>query len=476
MTNAGTVLKNSIWLVVQPLILNIISLFIVGYIARSLGVVDYGKFNVAFAFVALFTPFINMGLGALTTREIAEKRGTSEAFFWKIVMLRIILGNASFIAVAFAVNVLNYPSDTRMVVYIAGSTLLFQSISISCNSAFQGFEKMQYIAYTNFISGLVLTLLSLVILFAGYRLIGLTLVYAFGSLLGMILAIYYLKKIFPHPKFIIDIDFWKTSLRHGLPFFIPGLLFIINMKIGFIFLSKISGETFVGVYSAAYYLIEKLFIIPDGICTAIFPTLAILHQKSHREAGELFKRFNLYMFLFGLPLAIGVMIIAEPIISLIYGTQYHDAVLVLQIMIWWFFLLCHNWIQTALLNAVHQEKVVIVNSIISSAAYIILNYLLILKYGALGAPIACVISATISILLLHRPVHNYIAGGVSGDWVYMKIMFASLVMAGVLFLLRTFSIFLSAPVAAVSYVLMVLYLKILSKNELSVIYNKIMKC
>lgn len=475
MKHTGTVVKNSIWLILQPLILNVISLFVIGYITRCLGQVDYGKFTFAFAFVALFQPFINMGLGSLATREIAENRDNSVDFFWKLVMLRVFLGAVTFCSVVVMVNVLGYPADTRLIVYITGTTLIFQSITVTFGSAFQGYEKMQYVAYANMISGLVLTALSVVVLFIGYRLVGLTLVYAFGSLLGTMISVHYLIKIFPKPRFKTDIAFWKQCLVRGFPFFIPSILSMISIKIGIVLLSKMSGDAAVGIYSAPYTLIEKLFIIPDGICTALFPTLALLHQHTPKDAGNLFKQFNSYMLMITLPIAVVTTVTARPIITLIFGAAFRPSIPVLQILIWWLILLAFNWLQMWSLNAVHQEKKTVSISFLSTVMYIVLNLLLIPHWGASGAAMAGVGSSIVTILLFNPLIHRYIVRDVFMDMVYVKIILANGIMAGLLVLLRGCTIFISIPVGLGAYALLVIYLKILSRDELKGLYAKLIK-
>ena len=92
-------------------------------------------------------------------------------------------------------------------------------------------------------------------------------------------------------------------------------------------------------YGAANNLVERLMIIPDGICTAIFPTMAAVYQSSKEEANHLFQNYFLYLLLLALPLAIGVSILAKPIVNLIYGAEYQATALILQIMIWALFLI-----------------------------------------------------------------------------------------------------------------------------------------
>ncbi len=471
MSHTGKVLKNSFWLVAQPLILNIISIFVIGYIARSLGKDDYGKFTFAFAFISLFMPIINMGLGSLATREIAENREIANEVFSRILMLRVVLAFIALIVIVLTINILDYHPETRLIVYIAGSTLFFYSITITINSAFQGFETMEYIGYSNFISGFVLTLLSVVILLMGYRLIGLTLVYAFGSLLGMVISMHYMVKIIPVMKCKIDVDYWKKSLIRGFPFFIPGFVYTISMKIGIILLSKESGDAAVGVFGAANSLVEKLTTIPDGVGTALYPTMAILFQQSYNDARKLIKRFNIYMFMIGLPLAIGTTILAKQIIIFIYGVSYQAATVVLQILIWWLFFQLFISIQGWSLFAAHQEKKTATISIISSVACIILNLLLIPYFGAWGAAIAILLSAILSFALVNILVFRYIMKGLYRDKGYLKIIVANVLMALILIFSRNLNVFISIIIGSCVYGIMIVCLKILRTDEVRQLYN-----
>jgi len=117
-THMRHVVANSSWLVVTPLVLNIVSLFVVGYVARTLGHVAYGSYAYAFAFVAMFTPLLHMGLGSLSTRTIAEQRAQASTFFWKMLVLRFFLASTAFVLAILAVTFLGVPSATRTLVYV----------------------------------------------------------------------------------------------------------------------------------------------------------------------------------------------------------------------------------------------------------------------------------------------------------------------------------------------------------------------
>ena len=108
---ASKVAKNSIWLIAQPLIMSLASLFVVGLVARKLGPNDYGVFVFAFAFTLMFRPMINLGLRALTVRTIAEDKSAAPEYLGQILVLRTLLGVLAIALVYVGLRVFNYSSD-----------------------------------------------------------------------------------------------------------------------------------------------------------------------------------------------------------------------------------------------------------------------------------------------------------------------------------------------------------------------------
>jgi O-antigen/teichoic acid export membrane protein len=475
MNSTQKVVKNSFWLITQPLILNVISIFVIGYIARTLGQADYGKFIFAFAFVMMFSPIASMGLRAITVREIAEDKSRAGVFLGKMVTLRFFLALIALVAIFFTVNLMHYPQITKIIVYIASLTLLFNAIDSTFKDTFQAYEKMKYVAYTQFISGIVLTALSVIVLYIGYRLIGLTLVYCFGNFLALVMAIWYIFKKFTIPKIKIDFSFWKRSLYKGVPFFFPSLVALIGTKIGIILLSKMSTDASVGIYGAANNLVEKLIIIPDGICTAIFPTMAALYQNSKEDAACLFQRFFLYLFLLGLPIAVGTTILAKPIIILVYGVGYQSSILILQILIWWLFLTFLTYIQGWTLGAIHQEKKGALAPFITTPCYIILNLLLIPQFKEIGVSISSVIVAGISFIILFIFIRKYLVSNLFKDRNLMRIVTANIIMGLCIFLFKEYKLFLSICIGVITYSFMILSLRIISINDFIKLWNTFVK-
>jgi O-antigen/teichoic acid export membrane protein len=370
---------------------------------------------------------------------------------------------------------MKYPSDTKTVVYLAGITLIFYSITITFNSLFQGFEKMQYMFYYQFISGLILTIFSVLILFFGCRLLGLTLVYYFGSFLGLIISIYFVTKIIPSMAIKIDTIFWKESFLKGMPFFIPALLAMVGSKFGVILLSKLAGDASVGVYGAALVIVDRLTVIPDGICTALFPTIASVYQRSKEDAISLFQKVFLYLVLLGLPMAVGTTLLASPIIKLIYGSKYQDSSLVLQILIWWLFMVFVNAIQSSTLSAIHREKKVAILPFISMPIYIFMNFLLIPKYGANGTAVSSIIASLVSSVVVYKITKKYFTSKLIEFKILLKILLANLIMAVTIMFLASLNLFFTITAGVLSYAIAVFMLKVIDWADVKKMTNLVTK-
>jgi O-antigen/teichoic acid export membrane protein len=335
---------------------------------------------------------------------------------------------------------------------------------------------MEYVAVVNFMSGFVLTVLSVVVLFAGFRLNGLTSVYVFGNMLGTCVAVYYTIKILSCFPLKVDVPFWREYICKGLPFFLPAVVTMFVNKMGIILLSGICGDASVGAFGAASTLLEKFGIIQDGICTAIFPTLATVYIASREEAGHLFEKFFRYLFILGLPMAIGITILAKPIIELIYGNGYLAAVPVMQILAWWMFSQFVTSIQTWALGAIHQEKRAARIIYLYSACFLILNLFFIPFLKEIGLSIASLIANCGLFAMLFFSIRRYLKKDFLRDAIYLKTIVANAVMGFSVYLVRDMNVSVGVGLGIVVYGALLLLFKIVAADDmlqlLSVITRK----
>jgi O-antigen/teichoic acid export membrane protein len=468
------IIENSLWLIVQPIVLNVISIAVVGYIARTLGQADYGKFVFSIAFIYMFMPLANMGLRGVTVRDLAKDRSRADILVGKMIAARFLLALIAVVFAILSITVMAYPPETKLIVSVASLIIIFQAVSTTCLDAFQAFEKMRYIAYTQFIAGLVLTILSVPVLLVGFGILGLVWVYVFGSLLAAFISYALFCRHIAVPKLAFDCSYIKGKLIESMAFFFPSFIAIVGRKIDIVILSVMAGDASVGIYGAANSIVERLTIIPDGVCTAMYPSMVNLFQDSAQKAGELFQRFFSYMIIIGLPIAIGITVLAKSIIHLIYGGTYSGAVLLLQLLIWWLFITFLTMLQGWTLNAIHKEKKGALVSYISTPLYVLLNLILIPNFKEVGVAISAIVSALVSMGMFSFFIKRFLVQHSLSGSILVRVIGANLLMGGIVFMLDEFPLYISIPSGVFSYIAMVIAFKLLRPDELTYIKKLIM--
>ena len=224
MNNAASkVAKNSIWLIAQPLIMSLASLFVVGLVARKLGPNDYGVFVFAFAFTFMFRPMINLGLRALTVRTIAEDKSAAPEYLGQILVLRTLLGVLAIALVYVGLIIFDYSANIVLFTLMASITLLIQSIFTTFHDEFQAFERMRYVAMSQMVSGIFVLGFTVVVMLMGFGLTELMMIYVLGSLVTLLMCFYYQWKYFDAPRLSINLQLYGSQLKKGFPFLLCGI-------------------------------------------------------------------------------------------------------------------------------------------------------------------------------------------------------------------------------------------------------------
>jgi O-antigen/teichoic acid export membrane protein len=460
---------------VQPIVLNVVSIFVVGYIASALGQEDYGKFVLAFSLVALFMPVCTLGLRAVQVRDMAADRDNALELFGKYFVLSMVLSCVAYALLVVVVNSLDYPPITKIVIYIAGLNLFFKTVSTTFFGTFQAYERMQYIAYINFISGALLTLFSVLAIYFGYRLVGITVVYAGGTVvLFVAIAIYY-RIHFRTLRLSFDRAFWMESIKKGFPFFLAAMIWMLNLRIGIVLLSKMSGDAAVGVYGAAFNIVSRLYVFPDSIGTAIFPTIAFLYaQKDMAELRNLCEKFLRYVLLMGLPVATGLAVLSPQVIDLIYGDQYTDSATVLTIMSCGIPFLFTIGLLGFGLGAVHLQSKVLTANIVSVVVNIVATALLIPFLHENGAAAGYAASQLVTSAILYYYFRKFLPFDLKPG-VVAGIILANALMAVAVYAARDINLLLAILVPGLLYLGLIVLFRAVNKEDLLTVRDALFK-
>lgn len=393
MSTIKSLIKNGISLASAEIITKALAFIMTIYIARYLQEVEFGKYSFAFAFTFFFAVISDMGLSTLTIRDLARNKENAGKYFVNISLLKFILSILALISLFILINQLEYPSDTVLAVYLAGSYEVINSYNQFCRSIFRAFEKMEYETLVRVIEKIILFILIIWIITHNYGLIEIVYAFLITSIIILLLSLLLIFKKFIKPKYELDLNFTKNIAKDAFPFALTIIFVAIYFKIDTVMLSIIKGDEVVGWYNASYNIIDGLSpLIAGSVAGATLPLMSKYYtlQNKKKELENIYIQSFQIVFIIGLFISIVTTTFADKIIELFYGKGYSNSAIALQILIWAFFIICMSTVSSSFLSAINKQRIVVIGTCIGALSNLVLNLLLIPQYSYIGAAFATV--------------------------------------------------------------------------------------
>jgi O-antigen/teichoic acid export membrane protein len=171
-----------------------------------------------------------------------------------------------------------------------------------------------------------------------------------------------------------------------------------------------SGNTSVGYYSSAIKLNKMLTTLITAACLVLLPRLSyyVGQQKSKEFINLVHKSFN-FLFLLSLPAALGVFLLAKPIILLFCGPDYIPSISLMRIMtpIIVIISISHP-IAVQLFMPLNKEKFALFSMSAGAVVNFFLNLLLIPVFDASGAAVSTLFTEFMVISIQIFLARNYL--------------------------------------------------------------------
>ncbi|MFH1326502.1 MAG: oligosaccharide flippase family protein [archaeon] len=410
----GLAVKNSIYQFGTTISAKIGALLFTIILARILMPELFGLYSLALATIVLLATVADFGIQQSLIRFVSqnlsrkkEKRAKSYTkYFFK---LRIILAFsvAMLLAIFSKIIANNYYNQPISLALIAGS---FYILSITfiyfVESLFQSTNKFKYPFFKEiFFQGLRLILIPLVILSLlkyGFSdeniLFFIFLSLAFTYFLTLIFIFLFMRKHISFLKSESE-ELTKKEKKDVIKFILPLSATVFSGAffgyIDIIMLGKFVASEFIGYYRVAFSLISSAIHIIN-FSFVLFPLFSRL--KGGRLERALKKTITVSLGISSLAV-IGTIILAPLVISLVFGKEYSNATVILQILALLLISGPLTATYTSYLISKGKPKMVAKLLIYSTVINIILNYIFItwfLSYSqflaVIGATIATIIS------------------------------------------------------------------------------------
>lgn len=407
MNNFRIVLKNTFILTVSELFLKIIGFLWVVFLAHTLSVELYGRYNLVNSFIAIFSFLPDMGVGLILIREIAKNRKKAPIYLGNSFLLNGLLAIFTVFVITAMSFILNYPTEVKYLMGIASLTLFLSTIRSVGVVYFEGIEQMQVPALLNSFNTVITLAFACVGLLLGFGLAGVFWGMLLGTIISLTVTWVNLKRV-TFPVFQFDQTLIKHLFFEGMPLGLAAFAALIYMRIDTIMLNQFLGERSVGIYnSATPFVFGLIQLLNVPFMGALFPTLTRLSKENTGRFVNATKKSLLVIAFWSIPIAIGVSLFSQ-IIPLVFGAKYAAAVPVLRIAIFVVPFASLSALLYKILIVLHRQKVYLFISICGAVASAILNLILIPKFGVEGAAMASVSTQGILFVIYMIVVFSYL--------------------------------------------------------------------
>ncbi|MCX6800181.1 MAG: oligosaccharide flippase family protein [Candidatus Falkowbacteria bacterium] len=197
---------------------------------------------------------------------------------------------------------------------ITSGSFFFTALIQILIGLFQKELAMNKVAISEVISRLILLVGTVISVWCNWHILSILIFTVLSSLVQFaVLYLYSRKYIFIKLRF--DFALWKKILIKSWPLAITIALNLIYLKADTLILSLIKSEEIVGLYGAAYKVVDVLITLP-------FMFAGIVLQKSFDT-----------MLIIAIPLAVGAQFVSNRVMSLVAGEAFYNSGSILKILI-----------------------------------------------------------------------------------------------------------------------------------------------
>jgi len=387
-------LENFNFVFIEKLFRIVLSIIVVSKVSKFLGPENFGTLSLIESFYSILIALSALGIDSVIIKEFKENNYEKNVVAGSSFIIKLC---SSLLISVIAIS-LSFFTDN--------SELKFGILVISLSIIFTPFNVIDYYYQSKLDLKKVSTVRSLVFVFSS--LLKLTIVYfnipwkyLFLTILieqFLVSFLYYKIKPFGFnfKTFNLSRKLLNYFFKSSIFLFITSFSLILYSRIDQIMIKFLLTDYDLGNYSASMKIVETLYIFPTIFLSSIFP---IMIEKSKEGDKLFFVKLYRFFFFFSLIISACVFLFSDLITSFIYGTEFSSTSQILKLNVIAVFFYSYKLISVQIIYVNSFYKSLLIQTISSIAINIILNYILIIKFGVFGAIYSTLISLFYSVFV-----------------------------------------------------------------------------
>lgn len=375
----------------------------IAILARVLTPEEIGIVALAMVAINYFTVIQNLGLGAAVIQYPGDIEDIADTVFTVNLLFGCLASIALFFLAPVVAGYFNEPLITPILQWL-GLTFIFDSLGRIHTILLQRELDFRKKMIPDLAQSLVKGISSIGLALTGFGLWSLVI----GQLLGFVAFVIFAWWVVQWlPRLTIDIKVLKPILRYGISVLAGDTLSASIDNLDYFIIGRVFGNAVLGIYSYAYRLpallvINNLWVI-SGV---IFPVYATV-QTDMSRLSHAFRSTVRYLEIIVLPICLGLIIAADPIVKVVLGNQWLEVIPIIRVLSVYTFLLSVGYHAGGIYKAIGRPDISVKLSILT---FVILIPCLLIgaQFGLIGVAFGHVVAVTLRTTIRLLVVNRYV--------------------------------------------------------------------
>jgi O-antigen/teichoic acid export membrane protein len=306
----------------------IVVLITTSILARLLSKSDFGLVAVAVVAINYLSVLKDLGLGVALIQRKGDVQEAANTVFTINLVIGLVL---SALIIPLAPSVAAYfhdPAVTPVLRWMGLSFIINALGSVHTNWLVRDLDYRRKLV-PELGGALIKGVISIGMAYLGYGVWSLV----FGQIAGAVVSVVLVWMILPwRPRLKLDTSVAGSLMKFGASVTLIDIMTQITDNIDYVIVGRIFGLIPLSIYTLAYRLPEMLLIgnlwVMGGV---VFPAFSSIQDRPE-ELRRGFLASVRFVELIAVPISLGLLIAADPIIRVVFGDQWLDAIPVLRVL------------------------------------------------------------------------------------------------------------------------------------------------
>lgn len=384
--------------------------------ARVMGPSEYGVFCLAYFFIPVALAIARMGIPTCFTRYVSqyEMKNALRDFIKKTFGLLaaggIVVGLFTLLF-SHRLSLWVYSSPLYPgIILLCGLTVLPNALFEGLDAIFAGLRIFKLQSLMRFTQFIIFTALGIILVLLYRKTTPLIIANLFSLVTATAffgwLLVRYLKQ-HRSPQIIQEPDFYRKIFSFSLAYFFAPVIYLLFSYTDRWMLVQLTDLYNVGIYSAATRfsgLIVSFGVLASNV---LVPNLSQLWEAGEKEKAVYMLNFSTKvstLLLFGI--SVGLYLVKDQIVPLFYGNKYIDSLPIIGVILIFGLFQSINLTIGGFARLIEKTYILPLCHAIGLVVNLILNYILISRFGIMGAAAASTISSALILAFMLAWFHR----------------------------------------------------------------------